>query len=367
MKAAKILATIPSNDWRSIESFMAKILPDQVATIPEGKIRLGLSTYGLAVNTKRQNASALELKKIIKSMGRSVRVVPNSGPELNSAQVIHNKLTNQTGIEFLLIKNEGQTILAQTFAIQDIEAYAARDQARPKRDARVGMLPPKLAQIIINLAVGSLEEKRRKTEDSEQHKPPTTIYHLPPTILDPFCGTGVVLQEALLMGYQASGTDLEPRMIEYSNENLDWLAKHYGLDPANYNLSAGDATDHQWFASPNSDPQSPAFYIAGETYLGQPFSVEPSSEKLQQVMSGVNLIHRKFLQNVTRQTKPGFRMCIAVPSWKTKHGFKHLKVLDSLEELGYTRISFAHARDEDLIYHREGQLVARELVTLIRK
>ncbi len=84
-------------------------------------------------------------------------------------------------------------------------------------------------------------------------------------------------------------------------------------------------------------------------------------------MQDVDTIHKKFLQNVARQTKPGFRLCIAVPAWKTKNGFQHLKTLDSLEELGYTRVSFAHARPKDLVYHREDQIVARELVVLIRK
>ena len=84
-------------------------------------------------------------------------------------------------------------------------------------------------------------------------------------------------------------------------------------------------------------------------------------------MQDVNLIHKRFLQNVARQTQSGFRMCIAIPAWKTPAGFKHLKVLDNLEDMGYNRIEFVHVRVEDLIYHREGQVVARELVVLVRK
>ena len=107
--------------------------------------------------------------------------------------------------------------------------------------------------------------------------------------------------------------------------------------------------------------------IAGETYLGRPFSSLPDRETLSGVMQDVNLIHKRFLQNVVRQTQSGFNLCIAIPAWKTPEGFKHLKLLDSLEELGYTRRSFVHADNEDLLYYREGQIVARELVVLIRK
>jgi tRNA (guanine10-N2)-dimethyltransferase len=239
----------------------------------------------------------------------------------------------------LFVRHGRQTYVAQTVAIQDIDAYAARDQKRPKRDARVGMLPPKLAQIIINLATGfNLASPGR-------------------AILDPFCGTGVILQEALLMGYDAYGTDLEDRMIDFSEANLDWLGKQCDLTTRTYLLETGDATNFEW---QNFDT------IACETYLGRPFSALPAPDVLSKVMQDVDTIHRRFLQNVYLQTKPGFRMCIAVPAWKTAYGFKHLKVLDSLEELGYTRTVFSHAEAKDLVYHRPEQIVARELVVLTR-
>jgi hypothetical protein len=37
-------------------------------------------------------------------------------------------------------------------ALQDFESYSKRDYGRPARDPRTGSLPPKLAQILINLA-----------------------------------------------------------------------------------------------------------------------------------------------------------------------------------------------------------------------
>ena len=336
MKAAKLLTVLPFTDWERIEAYLVMALPRHVPNIPEGKIRLGLSTYGLKVSLKRQNATGLELKKVVKQAGRSVRVVPNVTSELNSAQVLHNQLAGPTGMELLLISDGNQVVLAQTFAVQDIEAYAARDQARPKRDAKVGMLPPKLAQIIVNLT--------RPTPGS--------------TVLDPFCGTGVILQEAMLMGMNAYGTDLEPRMVEYSQTNLKWLIEKQYVK-GDVILQAGDATDHTW--------DKPFDCVACETYLGRPFSGPPTPPVLAKVMQDVDTIHRKFLKNMAKQIKPGFRLTIAVPAWKTRSGFKHLKMLDSLEELGYTRTSFAHAKDEELLYYRSDQIVARELVVLTRK
>ena len=88
---------------------------------------------------------------------------------------------------------------------------------------------------------------------------------------------------------------------------------------------------------------------------------------LADVMSDVNTIHKKFLKNVANQTKPGFRMCIAVPAWSDGKQFWHLDTLYHREELGYTRAVVVHAPKENLVYHREGQIVGRELVVLIRK
>lgn len=128
---------------------------------------------------------------------------------------------------------------------------------------------------------------------------------------------------------------------------------------SNYEIIQADATSSNW--------QTPFQTIACETYLGRPFSTQPDPQTLQQVMHDVNVIHKIFLQNLAKQNQPGFRMCLAVPAWKIKGGFKRLQILDHLEELGYNSVRFTHAEAADLIYHREGQFVGRELVILIRK
>lgn len=336
MKLAKVLTELPTTDWGKLTEYVNKTMPEHLGYLPEGKLKFGLSAYGLKVDAATINRSGLWLKKTIKKAGRSVRIVPNNEPALGSAQVIHNQLTSPLGMELLFIRSGDKTILAQTVAEQDIAAYAARDQGRPMRDARVGMLPPKLAQIIINLA----------------HPTAGSI------VLDPFCGTGVILQEASLMGLAMRGSDLEERMVRYSRDNINWLEEKTATS-YDWHLEIGDAT--------KITIPSEVETIACETYLGRPFSSTPTTDVLQDVMQDVNLIHKRFLQNVTRQTKSGMRMSIAVPAWRVGNQFKHLKVLDNLEELGYNRIEFVHARSEDLIYHREGQVVARELVVLVRK
>ena len=343
-RLAHVITELPVSDWKKIEKQLPELVLELSLTLPpDGKVQLGLSAFGIPVSPAKLNALGLTLKKILRSRaGRSVRVTPNPELELNTAQVLHNRLTGPTGIELLIINHGSKTVIARTTHVQDIDSYTLRDRGRPKRDPRVGMLPPKLAQMLINLAVSQMAPTQKSV------------------LLDPFCGTGVVLQEATLMGWMPYGTDLEPRMIAYSEANLKWLHEQLGAPVQGYKLEQGDATAHQWDPTPD--------FVAGETYLGRPFTERPSPEVLAQTVSEVNLILKKFLQNIHRQITPGSRLCLGVPAWQIgKDQFKHLPLIDQISDLGYNRTRFEHVRDSDLLYYREDQIVARELLVLTRK
>ena len=343
IKLCTVLETVPTTDWKSIEKALLKIIPEVAVNLNEGKLHLGVSVYGISVGLKDVQATALRLKKAVRAKtDQTVRVVPNNELALNTAQVIHNKLVTDQGVEVVLVQHESSVLVCVTKEEQNITAYAKRDQNRPKRDARVGMLPPKLAQIITNLGAGNLPANNEAT------------------VLDPFCGTGVVLQEAALMGYNVYGTDIEERMIDYSVENLTWLNETHSLTPLEATFQIGDATTYQW-------PDTFTF-VAGEGYLGQPFSAFPSEAKLRDVTQTCNQIMKGFLKNIADQIPSGTRICIALPAWQRLNGtFEHLKLLDQIEDLGYNHVSFVHVRTEDLLYYRPDQVVARELLVITRK
>lgn len=337
MKLARILTRVNDHDWPNLERYLVEQIPRHLDHVPQGKFTLGLSVYGMDVSTAIINRSLMKIKKAARdTTGRPIRVVPNKLPALNSAQVLHNKLTSLEAWELILMRDGTQTILAQTVAMQDIKAYGERDQARPKRDSRVGMLPPKLAQIIINLA-------NPATGD---------------TIVDPFCGTGVILQEALLMGYDVVGTDLEERMVTYARENIDWLR---ALRPQINNRSLielGDATSFTW--------PTPIGVVASETYLGRPLAALPSGTELQLIINDVNTILSKFLKNLASQLNLGAKVALAIPAWRSGASFINLPLLAKLTDMGYTLTQFQHVSDTDLIYWREGQIVGRRLLVLTK-
>jgi tRNA G10 N-methylase Trm11 len=357
VKLCKVLTLLDTTHWGEIERYLVKHAPEHALTLPEGKIQIGLSAYGFAESAQRVQATGLSVKKTIKKAGRSVRLTPNQKPALSSAQVHHNHLTGLTGWELVVVADGQQTFVAQTVQIQDIDAYTLRDRGRPKRDSRVGMLPPKLAQIMVNLA-GKHVVPEDATLDPEHltNKNPRNA-----RLLDPFCGTGVLLQEALLMGFDIYGTDLEPRMIDYSNHNLTWLKGHYPtIAERAADLEIGDATSFAW--------RSPIDLVACETYLGKPFTAPPAPDVLAATMADCNLIIKKFLRNIHDQLQPGTRLCVAVPAWQTsKNDFRHLPLIDQISDLGYNRMELEHVEYENLLYYRADQVVARELLVLTRK
>jgi tRNA G10 N-methylase Trm11 len=352
IKVARVLAELPYSDWQSLSGYLIENVPGHMQHQPPGKFTLGLSLYGLDVPLKRVEAALLEVKKNIRKSGKPARIVPNKAAALNSAQVLHNKLTHRGAWELIYIKYGNKTLLAQTMFVQDIEAYAARDQARPARDSRAGMLPPKLAQIIINLAAGLPEARVDKHWDSGDG-----LHRF--LVLDPFCGTGVILQEALLMGYSVYGTDIEPKMVQASQTNIKWLIGHHPQTEGRVMIERADATSYQW----------PGFScVASELYLGRPLNSLPPPDKLKSIIADTNLIIKKFLRNLSPQLKPGRNICLAVPAWrKPGGGLIRLPLIDQLTDMGYTYLDLKHVRREELIYFREDQVVARQLLRLTKQ
>jgi len=343
-KSGQVVAEL-RGDWRQVSM---KIVQEysQLWAKHEGKITLGISAYGFgSTNPRDIQKTGIVLKQKLKNSGVSLRLIPNPEAALNTATAHHNKLgLSPNKVELLVVRNrDGKVIVAESTGTQNITAYTKRDQNRPKRDAFVGMLPPKLAQIMINLAEhGEIPDEQAKTL----------------RLLDPFCGTGVVLQEAALLGYQVYGTDLADKMIDYTRANLEWLAQTHHVN-THIDLHQADARTAQW--------QQPINVVACESYLGQPFSAPPSPSKLTEVRGNCNQIISEFLKNIGTQLASGTPLCVAVPAWRSSDGsFTNLPLINSLDQLGYARHQFKNIKDSDLLYYRENQVVARELLVLVK-
>ena len=283
------------------------------------KRNFAVSIYGSRLSPAKLMHLGLELKKQLPGSWRLVAPAKNQ-LALNSAQLKHNHIPER-GFELVILQDKDHFVYALTEQVQDIEAYGQRDYHKPARDARAGMLPPKLAQILINL---------------------TGPENLP--VWDPFCGTGTVLMESLLMSRPAYGSDLEPSMMQASRQNLEWLAAQRVVPT--YELWQADAT--------TARKPTDAVVVASEGFLGAPGRRPTDSE-----VADLTGLYLSTLTNLARQNV--CRVAICLPAAKDR---PLLPIIDRLTDVGYTLAQFAHANSERLIYHRPGQVVGRQLLSL---
>src|SRR5680860_308881 len=175
----------------------------------ETKINFGFSVYSpksliyAEINWLRN--FAYQTKRRLKDK-YSIRYVDEKNFELSSVLVANNKLV-ETGAEIVIIKEEQSFLIGRTRTVQDFRSYASRDMGKPSPNPKSGMLPPKLAQMIVNLSRSSGQT----------------------TVFDPFCGSGIILQESLLLNLDILGSDIDESAVKSTQENLEWLTKTYNV------------------------------------------------------------------------------------------------------------------------------------------
>ncbi len=307
----------------------------------KGKIHFGISYYESTITLKDAQKFGLEIKKQIKNLGRSVRYVQNRELILSSAVVKNNKLDNK-GIEFLITDAENKKYnLAVTAAVQPFAKFSRRDYGRPGRDDFSGLLPPKLAMMMLNLA-------RIKLNDA---------------ILDPFCGSGTILSEALLMGYNhLTGSDASAKAVEDTKTNLNWLKNNFqfSLRQATNNLQPVDVKQCDVDIISSAVKPASIKAIITEPYLGRPLKGHETKERLiSQALELKQLYINAFMEFKKILKKSGIVIFI-IPCFKFKNDWITIDCLAEIKKLGFTLQPLLPKHDY-LLYHRPGQFLGREI------
>lgn len=333
-------------------------LVDDYFAQTESKVNFGFSVYSTThlvyaeINWLRN--FAYQLKRKFKPE-LSIRYVDEKNFELSSVMVVNNRLV-ETGAEIVIIKQEKQFMIGKTITVQDFKSYVKRDMEKPSPNAKSGMLPPKLAQMIANLTRG------------ESHK----------RIYDPFCGSGILLQESILIGLDVYGSDLAEDAVKSSRENIAWLIKTHNvaahkagkpLLPAidvNEHIQLGDATKFKW-AKVNAEDT----FIAAEPYLGPPQRGSLLMHNARTVAVELEALYIGFFENLNKNFGKIKRVGFVMPVLKTNEGLLYMNVLEQIEAMGYKRKEFLPAEQAkreslathrgSLLYSRPDQLVLREI------
>lgn len=304
-----------------------------------GKIPFAVSTLSFKDPTEINIKQLLNFSKIfLKSLGLNSRFV-NKNFKNTKSSTIYKARVLEKGIDLNIIKGDfGKIFVGKTVAIQDIDAYSSRDYGKPHRDAKNGMLPPKLAQVMINLS-GVNSGK--------------TSAH---TIFDPFCGTGTILMEGMLMGLPVIGSDIAPKMVDFSEKNCQWLKNEFKTSASGSELSSSFRVFERdaRFLNKNTLPEK-IDVIVTEGYLGKLFSKPP--EALEQEMSFRELanLHLNWLSAAAPLLPPKGKIVMCTTAYRIGKKLNHFPHFEELvAKAGYKILA-------NFSYSRPDQIVARDI------
>ena len=286
--------------------------------IPEGKIEF-------SVNDSK--SLGIETKKRLKNLGRSARYIEAN----NTATVIYNNLVKK-GADIIIVNN----IAFATKGIQSIDEFSARDFGRPGRDDESGMLPPKLAMMMINLATQPLDS----------------------VIYDPFCGSGTVVTEAMLMGYKnIIGSDSSEVAINDTQKNVTWLLDRYNLDINNFNL---DIFQYDATLISKRIKQNSIDAIVAEPFLGKPMRGNELISAIESQASELKYLYTKAFAEMYKVLKPNGIIVFIIPRFHVKNEWVKIDCEKEIEKLGFENASILPDQ-KHLLYWRETQHVGREI------
>lgn len=317
----------------------------------KGKKQFGISVYLLdeTINAFGEpKRLGMMIKKTLVESGLSVRLVL---PEFNSlalaSVVVTKNLLLEKGAEICVLVGPKKVYTARTLVVQDFEDYGRRDYQRPVRDEKQGMIPPKVAQIMLNLS---------------GCEPPATI-------LDPFCGIGTIVQEGVLLGYKMLGSDINKQAIKGSEQNLEWFKNRYKIPNGKYHLEVSDAAQ---IAKLLEGQQICA--IVTECTLGPLYTQFPKEEEIQKNFEQLRQLYIKSFKEFKKILPPKGRVVICLPAYKKgKNNYVQCPTLDWADRLGYNLVDIIPGKiaknlkflnltaRKTAIYDRKDQIVAREI------
>ncbi|MFN7160593.1 MAG: TRM11 family SAM-dependent methyltransferase [Candidatus Gracilibacteria bacterium] len=326
----------------------------------EDKLIYAVSVYGK--EKKVQKELLLEIKKESAFFISGKRRFLNKRIDKNPAEAfLNSEGIYDKGVDLICCEKNGIFYLGVGLWSQNIDSYAYRDMRRPHRDSRNGMLPPKLAQSMLNLA---REEK----------------YYEP--VWDPFCGSGTVLMESLLQRRSIIGSDYSDVMVGHSEANVGWMITQSQYERASdvpYTVQMEDVTSIRHI--PVLNGQLPKVIVT-EGYLGKNFrGLHPTREETNEEQKKIMEIWKAFFEFLNLQkaeieivaafpihilSDGKFLRCREIFSLAQKNSFYVMPLVSNTAGIDKT-LRGSYTQEGTIMYVRGEQFVGREIIKFKRK
>ena len=231
-------------------------------------------------------------------------------PQLSHVEVLKKNLVENKS-EILFCAGREQTFVAVTVAVHNPFEFQKRDVGKPIQ-RKIFAIPPRLARIMVNLAACA-EGK---------------------VLLDPFCGVGTVLQEALLAKAKVIGVDINKWCVEAAGRNLDWLTNEYGLGNAEYRVLQGDV--HRLSQKIGWEQVD---CVATEPDLGPALRQMPTTSYAVRIAEKLEPLYYGLLEEAYKVLRSGGRLVVVSPWIKTRSGKPvTMRIEEKALELGFERV-----------------------------
>jgi tRNA G10 N-methylase Trm11 len=211
--------------------------------------------------------------------------------QLSHVEVLKKNLVeNKT--EVLIFIDKEDTWVATTVGVHNPFEFQKRDIYKPNQRT-IFAIPPRLARIMVNLSACTYGK----------------------TLLDPFCGVGTILQEAILEKAKVVGVDVNPWCVKAANENLEWLANEYSLNDADFRVVQGDVSRLSQKVG-----QETVDCIVSEPDLGPALRQVPTGPYALKIIQKLEPLYFGFVEEAYRVLKSNGRLVLVTPYFKVRSG-----------------------------------------------
>lgn len=221
--------------------------------------------------------------------------------------------------EFFIFDYMGKVLFGRINEKFDSDSIEKRDMGKPVRRESLA-ISPRLSKILINLS------KVKKGE----------------TLLDPFCGIGGIVSEALLKEVKVIGIDKDKNAVLGAKQNLSW----FKFNKNDYEILCGDSGTFEI---------SGAQAIATEPDLGETLKKIPQRKEATSTLQKFEDLMIKVIRNF--KSKVSGRVVFTSPYIRI--GKKRVKcnIENILEKTGYKLI-------HEIPEYRESQVVGRVIYVI---
>lgn len=247
---------------------------------------------------------------------------------LGPSEVVKHELLTK-GFEIIVYNG----VYAKTIAVFNPYEYESRDKARPAQRP-LEMVSIRLAKILINLSGAKPGMK----------------------VLDPFCGIGVILQEAMLMNIDSIGIDLSREAFMASLKNVEWTRNKFKC-----NVNAKVL---------NSDSTKPfnvkADCVATEPYLGPLLRKIPMEKEAVKIAAELKRMYDSLLKSLSLSVRG--KIAIVTPKFRLYSGKRITLGFEQIAESNGYKVSMILPKiNFPVNYVGQRGIIEREIWVLEKK